>query len=128
MIKGKQVDTPWIDYSGTSTITGWTGGSGAYTTKLLQYTIIGKVMYVQFQIEGNGNGTSVSFTLPQNVASWGTQYFVYHSRNNTTHSASICWINASSNIVTFSNSISTNIAWTSAVTRDIQGMLVISLP
>lgn len=52
----------WIDYSTTSTIIGWS----SFTTKYLNYTIIGKVMYVHFDLQGTSNSTTSSFTLPIN--------------------------------------------------------------
>jgi hypothetical protein len=120
--------TAWTDYSATSTIVGFT----TYSVKKIQYKKIdANTMIIQFQIEstaGNGSGTSTSFTLPFNASSWGTQYFIYHSLNNTTtQAASVATIPASSNVVTFSSNASTGTAWTNATTRHIQGTLIINI-
>ncbi len=121
---GKKQDTAvWVDYSATSTITGWS----AYTTKLIQYRIVGKVMQVMVQLEGTGTGTTVSFTLPNSASAWGTQYFILHTRNNTTQSASVATVNANSSTVTVSNSASTTTSWTNAVGRDVQGQFIINI-
>ena len=51
---------PWTDYSGTSTIVGWT----SYTTTEIWYKKIGKLVFVQFDIEGVSDDTVATFTLP----------------------------------------------------------------
>jgi len=114
----------WTDYSATSTITGWS----SYTTKLLQYEITDKVIRVMVQLEGTGTGTSVSFTLPVSSSSWGTQYFILQTQNNTTQSASVAWVNASSSTVTISNSASTTTSWTNGVLRNVRGQFFINIP
>lgn len=52
--------TALTDYSGTSTITGWT----SFTTKILKYKKLGKTMFVYFDIRGTSNATTTSLTLP----------------------------------------------------------------
>lgn len=52
----------WIDYSGTSTITGWS----SYTLKQLKYKIVGNMMFVNYAIYGTSNSATTSFTLPNN--------------------------------------------------------------
>jgi hypothetical protein len=52
------------DYSTTSTITGWT----SITTKIFQYKRIGKLVFVNFWIEGTSNSTASSITLPYSTA------------------------------------------------------------
>lgn len=63
------LDVPWTDYSGTSTIVGWS----SYTNKELGYKKIGKLVFVAYRILGAGNSTSISFTLPYN-AGGGMRY------------------------------------------------------
>jgi len=113
----------WTDYSGTSTITGWS----SYTTKLLQYEITDKVMRVMVQIEGTGSGATTSFTLPLNASAWGTQYFILQTQNNTTQSASVATVSASGSTVTVSNSASTTSSWTNAVQRNVRGQFFINI-
>ena len=51
---------PWTDYSGTSAITGWS----STTTKEIWYKKIGKLVFVQYRIEGTSNSTAISVPLP----------------------------------------------------------------
>ncbi len=55
----------WTDYSGTSTVTGWT----SFTTKVIRYKKVGKLVFVEFTLDGTSNATSASFTLPYATAS-----------------------------------------------------------
>jgi len=50
----------WIDYSGSSTVVGWS----STTSKIIRYRIIGKQMFVVFNIGGTSNSTTTTFTLP----------------------------------------------------------------
>jgi len=123
LVAKKQDTAAWVDYSATSTITGWS----SYTTKLIKYQVVGNIMRVMVQIEGTGTGTSVSFTLPNSATAWGTQYFILHTRNNTTQSASVATVAANGSTVTVSNSASTTSSWTNAVGRDVQGQFFINI-
>jgi hypothetical protein len=49
-----------IDYSATSTVTGW----ASFTTKEIYYTSIGNVLFVEFDIVGTSDATTATFTLP----------------------------------------------------------------
>lgn len=50
----------WTDYSGSSVINGWS----SFTTKIINYKRVGKIVWVEFRITGPGSGTTVNFTLP----------------------------------------------------------------
>lgn len=54
----------WIDYSATSTVTGW----AASPTVHIGYRLVGSTVFVIFEITGTSNATSVSFTLPFSVS------------------------------------------------------------
>jgi len=123
LVAKKQDTAAWVDYSATSTITGWS----SYTTKLIKYQVVGNIMRVMVQIEGTGTGTAVSFTLPNSATAWGTQYFILHTRNNTTQSASVATVAANGSTVTVSNSASTTSSWTNGVGRDVQGQFFINI-
>jgi len=123
LIAKKADTTAWIDYSATSTITGWS----SYTTKLIQYEYVGKTMRVMVQLEGTGTGTTTSFTLPFNASAWGTQYFILQTQNNTTQSASVAWVAANGSTVTVSNSASTTTSWTNGVLRNVRGQFIINV-
>ena len=123
LVAKKQDTAAWVDYSATSTITGWS----SYTTKLIKYQVVGKTMKVMVQIEGTGTGTAVSFTLPNSATAWGKQYFILHTRNNTTQSASVATVAANGSTVTVSNNASTTSSWTNGVCRDVQGQFFINI-
>jgi len=53
-------ESAWTDYSGISTITGWS----SFTTKQLAYRKVGKTMFVYFYLDGTSDAATISFTLP----------------------------------------------------------------
>lgn len=56
---GKMLD--WVDYSGVSTIEGWS----SFTTKEIQYRYLNlNTVLVNFTLIGTSNSTGASFTLP----------------------------------------------------------------
>jgi len=57
----------WTDYSGTSTIDGWS----SYTTKEIEYKKIGDMVFVSFRIVGTSDETFATFTLPHAEAQSG---------------------------------------------------------
>ena len=57
---GDLFNVPWTDYSGISTIVGWS----SFTTQKIFYKKIGKLIFVEFSISGTSNSTSAYFTLP----------------------------------------------------------------
>ncbi len=48
------------NYSATSTVVGWS----SFTTKKIFYSRLGKLVHVQFELQGTSNATTISFTLP----------------------------------------------------------------
>lgn len=60
IVTGDIYTTAWTDYSGTSTVTGWS----SYIAKKISYKKIGKLVFVQFNIFGTSNAVTSSFTLP----------------------------------------------------------------
>ncbi len=57
----------WTDFSGTSTIVGWTTPTISY----LRYTRTGKVLTIRGRITGTSNSFSTSFTIPFTLANLG---------------------------------------------------------
>jgi hypothetical protein len=111
--------TDWTDYSATSTIVGWS----SYTTKLIYYRIIGKQVFVNFQLAGTSNSTSVTFTLPNN----NNATFTSNSLNtlitdNGTNSNTSGRLNttASSNVITLAKD-RTGTVFTSTGTKSVSG-------
>ena len=119
-------NSSWVDYSATTTTTGWV----SFTTKKVQYRLLGSnTLLVQFQLEGTSNASSASFTLPNNASSWGTQYFMFHVTNTSSQVAGLGLINASSNTVTFSVNLSTGgtNSWSSTGAKNVRGQVIVSI-
>jgi len=129
---GNVVTVPgWVDYSGTSTIQGFS--SYVAGGKNIQYQIEGKTMYVQFDLRSAtnaGSGSVTNFTIPNNTSAWaGTQVGMCRTQNTTTQNVGMYQIVAGSNQVNFyttSNNVTLN-SWTDAGTRHIQGFAVINI-
>ena len=60
---------PWTDYGNDSTIVGWS----SLTTKTILYKkIFGKLVFVQFALQGTSSLNTASFTMPYNVDGLGS--------------------------------------------------------
>lgn len=75
-LRGTQIKTPlsfsgiiiptdiytneWANYASSSTIVGW----ASFTNKVIYVERVGKLVFVQFYLNGTSNSTAVSFTLP----------------------------------------------------------------
>ncbi len=66
---GSGSNQSWSRYESTSNIIGWAAGA----TKTINYTKIGKLLFVQYYFTGTSDSTAVSFTLPYTAS--GTQGF-----------------------------------------------------
>lgn len=55
-------NTAWLDYSGTSTIVGWS----SFTNKQIYYRKLDKQIFCNFLLAGTSNSTDATFTLPDN--------------------------------------------------------------
>jgi hypothetical protein len=122
--------TNWTDYSSLTTLIGIT----LPTVKQIQYMIMGKTMFVQFDfrcISPNGSGSSTSFTIPNNASSWGgEQRGLVQGVNGTTQVPSLWKISAGTNIVELAvgNANDTNFnSWTNGAARRILGQLFINI-
>lgn len=113
--------TGWVDYSATSTIVGWS----SFTTKTIRYRIIGKQLFVQFNISGTSNSTSASFTLPNNATGLNISVFAY-AINNGTFVSSVTY----GSIASGSNTLSmfpNNSTWTASGTKTTSGQFFIEI-
>ena len=121
--------TDWTNYSAIVGITGLT----SLTTKQIQYMVMGKTMFVQFDFRcasPNSSGTTTSFTLPFNASSWaGEQRGIIHGVNSTTQATMLWRIVAGTNVVEVANGANdTNFsAWTNATARRIEGQMIINI-
>ena len=88
--------TDWVDYSATSTIVGWS----STPTKIIKYRIIGKQMFVYFNLQGTSNSTTTTFTLPvNNVFGNSVSFLALAVDNGITTGAGNSYILDSTNIV-----------------------------
>lgn len=58
--KSSIAEENWTSYKSTSSITGWTGTIAGY----INYKKLGKTVFVNFDLGGTSDSTSVEFTLP----------------------------------------------------------------
>ena len=92
---GDLFTTGWTNYSGSSSITGWS----SRTTTKIYYKRVGKTMFVYFEIDGTSDSISTSFTLPhaaqsnittrgmclaKNAGSWGNGSVIHHAAGSST--------------------------------------------
>lgn len=117
--------TGWVDYSATSTIVGWS----SFTTKIIRYRIIGKQIFVQFQLDGTSNSTSLTFTLPLNVLT--PMFNNCYAVDNGVANVGMC-VNSSggSNLITgyrFSTATSVTSTWTASGTKTYKGQFFIEI-
>lgn len=115
----------WIDYSATSTIVGWS----AFTTKIIRYTVIGKVLICEFAIQGTSNATSTTFTLPFSNANFTSKPRGCYASNNGTPIATggVAWVNSNSGTVTIYTDWALNAAWTGSGNKHIVGVIELEI-
>lgn len=105
----------WVDYSATSTVTGWS----SFVTKIIRYRLENKTMFFTAYIEGTSNTTTASFTLPNALgASAPLWYKIDLGTNSGTNASKLYTITAASSTVSGSNSAtSSGVAWTASGTK-----------
>lgn len=118
----------WTDYTASSTITGWS--SFTANRKIIKYKKIGKLVFVQWHLEGTSNATSVSFTLPYTcVNNTGTgypsAYGTWFGYDNGAYLSTIqsTYISAGSSLVEHRTSPGTAAGWTASGTKISSGTL-----
>ena len=123
-----KVGTPaWSDYSSSSTIVGFS----SVTTSVINYFVMGKIMFVQFNIIGTSNAQQFSFTIPNaSLSTGGVQSGIHHCVNNTT-TQNYCtsYITAGSSVVTLylTNNVTNANSWTATGTKRAEGFLTINI-
>jgi hypothetical protein len=110
------------DYSGTSTIVGWS----SRTINVISYAAIGKLVYCIFNIEGTSNSTSTTFTLPNAEANVGHVYSYGRSKDNGgTSIVGLISVGKNSNVVTCYHNVTGGAAsYTASGTKEIHGFIV----
>jgi len=118
--------TGWTDYYASSTINGGTGVSG-----VINYIVMGKILFVQFNISMTSNATNFNFTLPYTNGTT-PQFGFGRGINNGTSQISVgMYIAASTNVVTLlmnSANITTPNIWTNVLAKSAQGFLMLNIP
>jgi hypothetical protein len=113
----------WVDYSATSTITGWS----AYTTQHIYYTRENSLVYVVFNLIGTSNSTEAKFTLPYTSAANPNIRFLFRAQDNGgAFAPAIGYLSPSSNLVTTGQNIAGSV-WTNSGDKTIQGQFFYSV-
>ena len=112
--------TDWIDYSATSTIVGWSSFTAGYKT--IRYKVIGKIVFVEYAIDGTSNSTSTSFTLPFNAVNISRIIGFSYCVNNGIIVGGYYFMTQNSNIVNGSTGLSAG-SWNAAGTKTFTGQL-----
>lgn len=107
--------TDWVDYSATSTIVGWS----SFTTKKIKYRVIGKMVFINFDLSGTSNNTSTTFTLPFNCVNTVGLSVIYAVNNGIFISqTSFAFTTLNSNICSFYQN---NQNWTASGSKQTLG-------
>lgn len=117
---------PWIDYSSTSTVVGWSSTS---VLKIL-YKTIGRLAFVKFNITGTSDSTYASFSVPfvPEMASAGgleSLGLISGINNGSPGITDVIWGN---NVINFVNGImAAYSSWTASGTKTISGFLTMEI-
>lgn len=113
----------WVDYSATSTITGWS----SYVIKQIWYKkILPKLYLVTFQIEGTSNSTSLNFTLPFTADAVGNQGCAVSAINNGGQVSNGYIVIAPASDTLNAYTTLNDAGWTGAGTKEIIGQIIIA--
>jgi hypothetical protein len=109
------------DYSSVSTIVGFS----AYTTKLIHYRRIGKMVLVRFTLAGTSNSTALSFTVPYTSDGDGmnTDTITRGADNSGAAGITLTRLPAGSNIVTCYKDV-TGATWTASNNKSCNGWFI----
>lgn len=119
ILYGDIYNTAWSDYATSSLIVGWS----SFTTKVIRYKKVGKLVFVCFNIVGTSNSTSTSFTLPYTsanttVAFYGACRYVNNGSGGVAPGRTLLPANS---IACTVNTDWAGSAWTSSGSKEIQG-------
>lgn len=89
--------TSWIDISATSTIVGWS----AFSSRRIRYNQVGKIVFVEFTIQGTSDSISATFTLPISSGVASTNVNVCFGLDNSIVAPTLVVLPNSSNVVQF---------------------------
>lgn len=119
-VAGDVYTVAFTDYSATTTVTGW----ASFTTKLVYYKVIGKLVWVWYNLSGTSNATSASFTLPLAASNTVTIQLNGYTTDNGTDTTGGGLISLTKNTATvnlYKDMASAN--WTNSGTKQAYGQL-----
>ncbi len=106
----------WVDYTGTSTIVGWS----SFTTQSIRYQLGYKSCHIVVFLSGTSDSTALTFTLPValGASAIAANVFLNWGQNNGVQATKAASITGST--VTVGNSpVSTATAWTASGTKSV---------
>lgn len=114
---GGLADGTWIDYSGSSTVTGWSG----FNVKKLYYKKTGTTVLVQFDFFGTSNSTNTAFTLPYANNSGAQVNSVFNAMDSGTVSFGTLQMDNTNTTVSLSPTPASGDGWTASGNKDAYG-------
>jgi hypothetical protein len=113
----------FIDYSGSSTITGWS----SRTITFIRYMLRGRSLTLVWDLEGTSNATTISFTLPFTATNTGNGF--YASSNQVTDNGAVATSPGLSRMLNNATSVSvfkdlTGAAWTASAGKSTIGQMI----
>lgn len=111
---------PWVDFSGESTIDGWS----SYTGNLIEYKKnVDGLVVVNFRIYGTSDAVTTSFTLP--YAEGSASAFIATCLCENDGTRAIGFLSMSGSTVTFTkDATSASNSWTASGDKEIYGQFV----
>jgi hypothetical protein len=117
--------TGWTNYLSSSTIVGVSSPTGS-----INYIVMGKLLFIQFDIQGTSSGTTFSFTIPYTTSAT-PQFSFGRGINGTTTNISLGIYNGgSTNVMTLlnnSSNVTTQPAWSSTGQKLAQGFMILNI-
>ncbi|MEE9466392.1 MAG: hypothetical protein V3W14_12565 [Candidatus Neomarinimicrobiota bacterium] len=105
---------PWTPYQDDSTIVGWS----SYTIEQLNYKKIGKLVFVQFRLDGTSDNVAATFTLPFACVAGADFILSIHARDNSgTRAIGVLSLPGGSSTVTL-YSTAALATWTASGTKE----------
>jgi len=120
IVSGDLYTAAWTDYSGTSTVIGWS----SFTTKVIMYKKVGNLVFVAFKLTGVSNAGTVTFTLPYTAANTTVEFNGIHpyAMDNGARINGIATFAMPANTAqVYSFPDAADGAWTASGTKDVRG-------
>ena len=116
----------WVDYSALSTVVGWS----AFTAKVIQYAVVGNLVFVRYRIAGTSNSVLANFTVPfiHDSNGYGTNGFLNAINNNVSAAqpGSSALGQGSAQVNCYRDP--TGLAWSNINTKSVAGEFFYAIP